>query len=56
MVNYRDVASKATSLDWKGYFEFETSEKQCWSYLRNIKAAINYLFANVSHITYPYFS
>jgi hypothetical protein len=24
--------------------EFETLEKQCWSYLRNIKAALNYFF------------
>jgi hypothetical protein len=28
----------------RGYIEFETLEKQCWSYLRNIKTAINYFF------------
>jgi hypothetical protein len=33
------------------YIEFETLEKQCWSFLRNIKTA-----TNVLHITYPYFS
>jgi hypothetical protein len=26
------------------YIEFETLKKQCWSYLRNIKTAINYFF------------
>jgi hypothetical protein len=26
------------------YIEFETLKKQCWSYLRNIKRAINYFF------------
>jgi hypothetical protein len=25
----------------RGYFEFETLEKQCWSYLRNMETAIN---------------
>jgi hypothetical protein len=28
----------------RGYIEFDTLEKQCWSYLRNIKTAINYFF------------
>jgi hypothetical protein len=33
------------------YFEFETLEKSCLSYLRNIKTAINYnFFTNVLHI------
>jgi hypothetical protein len=27
-----------------GYIECETWEKQCWSYLRNIRTAINYFF------------
>jgi hypothetical protein len=27
----------------RGYIEFETLEKQCWSYLRNIKPATNYI-------------
>jgi hypothetical protein len=26
----------------RGYIEFETLEKHCWSYLTNIKTAINY--------------
>jgi hypothetical protein len=39
-----------------GYIEFETLEKLCWSYLRNIKTTINYFVTNVSHIIYPYFS
>jgi hypothetical protein len=29
------------------YIEFETLKKQFWSYLRNIKTAINYFFTNV---------
>jgi hypothetical protein len=39
----------------RGYIEFETLEKQRWSYLWNIKTALNCLFTNVSHIIYPYF-
>jgi hypothetical protein len=29
--------------------EFETLEKQCWSYLRNIKTAINYFYKHFAH-------
>jgi hypothetical protein len=36
--------------------ELETLEKQCWSYLRNIKTVINYFLPNISLIIYPYFS
>jgi hypothetical protein len=28
----------------RGYIEFETLEKQCWSYIRNIKTAVNYFY------------
>jgi hypothetical protein len=28
----------------RGYIEFKSLEKQCWSYLMNIKTAINYFF------------
>jgi hypothetical protein len=33
----------------RGYSECETLEKWCWSYLRNIKAAINYFYKNFPH-------
>jgi hypothetical protein len=28
----------------RGHIEFETLGKQCWSYKRNIKTAINYFY------------
>jgi hypothetical protein len=38
------LADKKSSIQ---YMELETLKKQCWSYLRNIKTAINYFFTNV---------
>jgi hypothetical protein len=41
----------------RGYIEFETLEKQCWSYLRTIRCSNKlFFFTNVLHIIYPYFS
>jgi hypothetical protein len=39
----------------RGYIEFETLDKPCWSYLRNIKTAKLFL-QTLSHIIYPYIS
>jgi hypothetical protein len=36
----------------RGYIEFETLEKQCWSYVRNIETPINYfLQTKFTHIS-----
>jgi hypothetical protein len=37
------------------YIEFETLEKQCWSYLRSIKTAINYFFNKHFTLNLPIF-
>jgi hypothetical protein len=38
----------------RGYIELETSVS--WSFIKNIKTAINYFFTKVSQIIFPYFS
>jgi hypothetical protein len=36
----------------RGYIEFDMLEKQGWSYLRNIKIAINFFFKRFTHISH----
>jgi hypothetical protein len=33
----------------RGYIKLEMLERQCWSYLRNIKTAINYFYKRFKH-------